>query len=192
MSIGPLIYLVSSSGDYLTSASGNYLTLYPFLSANLPYTVKPRFTASITYTVTSAVPSAPTNVLSRNIGDGSMELSWDAPASGVVDHYDVLISSASGGDFIKANSFPVTHRTHIVKNLPFGYTVYAKVRGVDNGGNEGPLSALARDATASKATSKLKFIAPIGDVIAEGAMFSCLLNNSIVAVTVTTGGTVTG
>lgn len=161
-------------------------------SALLSYSIIPRATAPLIYAIVSSNPACPRNVLSHNVGDGSMDVQWDEPVSGVVHHYDVLIATASGGPFKKANKYPITGKNHAVRNIPFGYTVYTKVRAVDSGGNEGPLSDLADDAIASAPTMQIRFVAPIGDVFVADSFFSCILNDTIVAARLGSGGTITG
>lgn len=132
--------------------------------------------------------SAPLNAMTRNAGDGSMDVAWQAPASGQADHYDVYIAPASGGDFVPGNWGAVRGTKCKIVNLPFGATIYAKVRAVDADDNVGPWSELARDAAASKATVQLRFDGLIGDQVPSGAMFAALVNGYLVAVQVTASG----
>jgi len=161
-------------------------------SALMSYVVSPRATAPLIYAAVSSTPGAPLNVLTRNVGDGSMDVQWDEPLSGVVNHYDVLVGTASVGPFVKHNRFPITEKNYSARNIPFGYTVYTKVRAVDREGNEGPLSNLADDAQATTPTMQMQFVAPIDDVFIRDSVFTALLNGTLVGVQLDTGVTVTG
>lgn len=176
-------FIVDDKGDYLVAETGEYI-IYDeggVLGGVFTAEVMNRASAKFTFTVEVNVLSAPRNVKCSNVGDGSVELAWQAPASGVVDHYDILMSTASGGTFVKVNVQPIVRLLGRVYNIPFGYTVYSKVRAVDVTGEEGPLSELADDAAVSKAAIQMMFVGPVGDYIPKGSIFSAIVNGSIVA-----------
>ena len=134
----------------------------------------------------------PLNVYSRNVGNGSMEVRWAAPASGTPDYYDVYAGLVSGGSFEQVNDAPVEDTMFRVVNLPEGERVYSKVVAVDEDGDEGAFSALALDATVGRAGGQLLFQGPIGDEIVEGAIFAAVVHNELIALRVLSGGTITG
>jgi hypothetical protein len=140
--------------------------------------------------VVDTILTAPTSALSRNAGNGVLEVQWAAPASGVVGWYEVWICTSAGGAFERATPNHVTTRWTRIPNLKFGSTIYAKVRALDPLGVAGPFSALARDAIASRAVTRLRFEDVPGSVIPASAMFACYLNGELLAVTVDTGGTI--
>ncbi len=129
----------------------------------------------------------PTNAMTRNEGTGAMEVRWDAPSIGVVDYYDVYISTESTGTFEKANLKPIEGTYCKIPNLEFGATVFCKVRGVDADGVEGPLSALAVDADClpigdpEPVEITLRVTGPVGDVIPKNAIFAAVCNEQVVA-----------
>lgn len=135
-------------------------------------------------------PSAPLLPLTRNCGNGTMEVQWEAPISGVVDHYDVYISTSELGSYEKANKAPITVRMARVQNLVFGYTIYTKVKAVHADGAESPFSAVANNATADKATLRLTFTGPSDDIIAQRAMFAASHNGELIAVETLDEGTI--
>lgn len=132
----------------------------------------------------------PLNPLSRNVGNGVLEVQWDAPAVGTPDTYEVWIATALAGPYVKANTEEVSATWYRVRNLPFGNTIYTKVRALDSAGVAGDWSAVAQDATCSKAVTILRFTGPLGDVIPKGAMFAALVGGTLVAVKTLDGRTV--
>ena len=134
---------------------------------------------------------APSNVLTRNAGNGTLEVAWSA-ASGLVDYYDIYISTASGGEFVKANEDPISGTIGAVFDIPFDETIFTKVRAIGADGSEGPFSSLGRDAITGRAICKLRFTGPKGDRIADASMFAALVGNELVAVECLEGGTITG
>ena len=150
------------------------------------------FTIDLYYTALENTITAPLNVLTYNVGDGSMDVSWDSPLSGVIHHYDILISTTAGGTYKKANAKPIVHNKGRVYNLPFDSTVFTKVRAVDAIGNEGPLSELADDAVADRAVMRMKFVAPLGYVIDDEALFVAAIRSNVVAFMIGDGGAVSG
>lgn len=136
-------------------------------------------------------PDVPVSVYTRNAGNGSMEVIWAHPESGPADYYEVWIAPASGGPFEKANREPVTGRVTRVINLPFGSTIFTKVRGVSSG-EPGPFSELAGDATCGRAVGELVFEGPIGDIIAAEGIFTSFVAEELLAVRVSSEETITG
>lgn len=147
---------------------------------------------NLSYNAIENTITAPLNVLTYNVGDGSMDVAWEEPVSGVIHHYDILIATTAGGTFKKASCKPIVHTKGRVYNLPFNSTVFTKVRAVDAIGNEGPLSELANDAVASRAVMRMKFVAPVGDIIDDEAVFVAAIRSEIVAFMIGDGGAVSG
>jgi hypothetical protein len=133
-----------------------------------------------------SVPAAPTNLLSRNVGNGSVELQW-TPVAGAVS-YNIYISNSAAGPFTKANIAPVVNSAARLPNLVFRTTVYFKVTAV-NASGESIQSALAQDATASVATTVLCFKGLKGDQIAAGAIFAAVVGTQLISVQTLAGGT---
>lgn len=122
----------------------------------------------------------PTNVMTRNAGNGNMEVRWDA-ASGSPAYYDVYISNAEDGVYKKANKKQVTGTFCKIHNLPFGSTVYTKVRAVFADGTEGDLSDVAVDAEAPSAViAVLRATGNVGDQIPAGTVFCAHVNDEVV------------
>lgn len=132
-----------------------------------------------------AIPSAPLNLLSRNVGNEAIELSWDASVGAV--SYNIYICTTSGGTFNKANLTAITDTKTSLPNIKFGTRVYFKVTAV-NGDGESSLSDLANDATCSIGTVTLLFQGLVGDKIPVGAMFTSRVNNRLVSFVITTEG----
>jgi len=134
---------------------------------------------------------APQNVLTRNAGNGVLEVAWQE-AAGTVDYYDIYVSSATGGPFVKGNEAPVSGLIGRVFDLPFDEKIYTKVRAIGVDGEEGPYSDLGLDAVAGRAVCSLRFSGPIGDQIPVGSMFAAILGDELIAVEALESGTITG
>ena len=111
----------------------------------------------------------PTNVRSRNVGNGSLEVEWDADSG--VDSFNVYISNQLNGPYTKANKTPITSNRAIIENFTFNTIVYAKVTSV-TGGTESPFSLPANDGYCVRSAISLLFIGPVGDQIPIGAIFA--------------------
>ena len=133
--------------------------------------------------------SAPLNVLARNVGNGNLELAWQAPAAGTVHHYDIFLSTTLGGVYAKANHVPVTGRVFTIYNIPFGTTNFTKVCAEDAAGVSHTLSDAADDATCDRAAVELEFTGPLGDEIADDALFAARCNGSLLGWAIPVGGT---
>lgn len=132
--------------------------------------------------IDATILTAPTNVLTRNVGNGAMEVSWTAPSGGMPYQYEVWISAAAAGTYEKAATGLIFGTKTIVPNLRFGVKVYTKVRALDKAGVPGPFSSLALDAIAGRARTQLRFTGQLGDIIPEGAVFAALVGDDLVAV----------
>ena len=133
-----------------------------------------------------AIPAAPLNPLSRNVGNGAVELAWDASAGAL--SYNVYISTASGGPFVRANRATISDTKVRLPNLRFGITAYFKVTAV-NADGESAQSSLAEDATCAQGVTTLQFDGLVGDQIPAGAVFAAMVGTKLVAFRTTTGGT---
>lgn len=184
----PLLIHVQFGGHRVTAPSGTgvYFGTLPN-SAPITGSIATRAQAKITGDIGNNVLSAPANVMTRNAGNGTIEVRWDASA-GPVDHYDVYICSTPSGIFTKANLRPILIRFAKIPNIPFGTTVYTKVRAVDINDNEGPLSALAVDAIVARATTRLRFTGLVGDQVNTGTVFAAIVNDELIAVRTLAGG----
>lgn len=138
--------------------------------------------ATVTGTVVKVALTAPLNVLARNYGDGCLEVQWDAPVAGVVRCYEVWIATSPTGTWCKANTSRVTRTWYRIRNLPFGATVYVKVRAMDVAEVAGPFSDIGMDADATYAVSMLRFTGPAGDRIPAGAVFVAVIDRELVGV----------
>ena len=125
-----------------------------------------------------SIPAAPTNLLSRNVGNGSVELEWSASVGAI--SYNLYLSTSQGGSFIKANLFPITDTKAILFNFVFGTKVYFKATAV-NAVGESAQSALARDAKCGNGTTTLLFKSLVGDQILAGAVFTAQVGARLVA-----------
>ena len=132
---------------------------------------------------------APTSVLSRNVGNGSLEVTWVA-AAGPVDHYDLYVAEDPDDTFVQANLEDIDGTRFVVPNLPFGTTVYVKVKAVDENGTESAFSALAQDAYAVKSRALLRFSGPVGAEITNGALFTCPIDGELLGLRLASGGTI--
>ena len=119
-------------------------------------------------------PGVPTNVLSRNVGNGNLEVEWTLDGIMGVDtaYCNVYISTSPTGPWTKANKRPITNNKALIENIPFNTVVYAVVTQVTIAGLEGAQSALANDGYCVRSTIGLLFTGPVGDQIPIGAMFS--------------------
>ena len=133
--------------------------------------------------------SAPTTVLSRNVGNGSLEVTWVA-ATGPVDHYDLYVAEDPADTFVKANLEDIEGTRFVVPNLPFGTTVYVKVKAVDTNGTESAFSDLARDAYAVKSRALLRFSGPVGAEITDAAIFTCPVDGELLGLRLAYGGAI--
>lgn len=136
--------------------------------------------------------SEPLTVLTRNAGNGSMEVAWQRPVSGVPSLYEIHVGTASGGTFYKVDRKDIEGLIARVYNLTFGTTLYTKVRGIDVLGTEGPFSELARDAVIDRARGILKFEGPIGDEIEDKAFFTSIYLDELLGMRVLQSGVITG
>ena len=152
------------------------------------YVIPTRYELGGTYVITAPALSAPQNVLTRNVGNGSMDVQWDAPATGVPGWYEVWISTSADGTYVRAVS-KCRLKWARVPALKFGSTVYTKVRAVDKAGVAGAWSAVARDASCVAAVMDLVCAGLVGDVVPDNAVFAALQNGALVAFKVPTGGT---
>lgn len=150
--------------------------------------IQSRSSLKVACSLVDNVLAAPINVMSRNAGNGVLEVAW-TPAGGIFDHWDVYISPSIDGPFSKANFKPIQGTVAKIFNLSFGNTIFTKVRGVDAAGNIGPFSALAVDAVASRATTQLRFVGPVGDQVPAGAVFCAIANDEVIGVRTTQSGT---
>jgi hypothetical protein len=133
-----------------------------------------------------AAPNAPANLLSRNVGNGSLELQWDASIGAV--SYNVYLSIAADGTFNKANLAPITDTKTVLRNIRFGLTVYIKVTAVNAADEESVQSDMAEDAVCSPGVVTLQFEGVTGDQIPAGAVFAAKVNEKLVAFITTTAG----
>jgi hypothetical protein len=177
--------------DPLFSDIENEFSGLVILTALLAGTIAARASAILTGDVVIVALTAPLDVLSRNGGNANLEMQWSPPAAGVVDHYDVYIATALAGPYVKANSFALTEKRAMIRNIPFGTTVFSKVKAIDAAGNEGPFSAVANDAIAGLASVNLQFTGPVGDIIPTGTLFVAFVKGQLLAVKVRApGGTI--
>ena len=132
-----------------------------------------------------AVPAAPQNLLSRNVGNGSVELSWTA--SGGAVSYNIYLAIALAGTYTKINNAPILATTVRLPNFKFGITVYLKVTAV-NADGESAQSAVSQDATCSQGIVTLQFEGLLGDMIPAGAMFTAKVGSRLVSFVTTTAG----
>ena len=115
-----------------------------------------------------SVPAVPSGLMSRNVGNGSVECQW-SPSAGA-SSYNVYLGTASGGPFAKVNLAPIRATTMRIPNIRLGLTVFVKVSAV-NASGESAQSSLALDATCSPGTTTLRFEGLAGDTIPAGALF---------------------
>ena len=132
-----------------------------------------------------AVPAAPTGLLSRNVGNASVELSFTASAGAV--SYNIYLATSLAGTYAKINNAPITSTTVRLPNFKFGLTVYFKVTAV-NADGESAQSAVSQDAVCNQGVTTLQFTGLVGDVIPIGAMFTALLGTRLVSFVTTTAG----
>ena len=149
---------------------------------NVTGNCKYRTYAPVSGTVVKVALTAPRNVLARNCGDGCLEVQWDAPLAGSVQGYEVWIAASATGTWCKAVPSYVTRTWYRVRNLPFGATVYVKVRAMDMNDGAGPFSDVGLDADATYAVSMLRFTGPAGDRIPAGAVFVAVIERELVGV----------
>lgn len=152
------------------------------------YVIPTRYELDGTYVITAPVLSAPLNVLTRNCGNGSMDVQWDAPATGVPGWYEVWISTSADGIYVRAVE-KCRLKWARVPALKFGSTIYTKVRAVDKAGVAGDWSSVARDASCVASVMDLVCAGLVGDIVPDGAKFAAVINGSVVAFEVPTGGT---
>jgi hypothetical protein len=106
------------------------------------------------------LPEPPQNFRVRNLGSGSLELSWDAPPYNSGNNvfgdqatgYRVY-QSANGYGF--ANGVAVSGTVHIIYGLTPGQTYYFRVTATNDGGESFPTETLAARVTASGAAPLL-------------------------------------
>jgi hypothetical protein len=108
-------------------------------------------------------------VLSRNVGNGAVEIQFVASAGAV--SYNVYLSTSLAGTYTKANMAAITGTTCRLPNFPFGVTVYFKVTAVNAAGEESALSSVAQDAICSPGTATLQFTDLVGGTIPAGKVF---------------------
>lgn len=125
-----------------------------------------------------AIPASPTGVLCRNVGNGSLEVSWSASAGAT--SYNVYLSTSLAGTYNKANIGTITETKTRLPNIKFGLTVYIKVTAV-NADGESALSAAAEDALCSPGVTTLQFTGNVGDQIPAGAMFTAKVGAALVS-----------
>ena len=133
-----------------------------------------------------AVPSAPTGLLSRSVGNGSVELQFN-PVIGAVS-YNIYLATSLAGTYTKINNAPILSTTVRLPNFKFGTTVYFKVTAVNTDG-ESAKSDASQDATCSQGVVTLQFESLVGDVIPAGAMFTAKVGTRLVSFVTTTSGT---
>lgn len=148
-----------------------------------------RATASVTATCIGADPLTPTGVLTRNLGNGAIEVAWEA-GGGVARHFDCYIATSPDGTFSKANTSPLLSTRCVIPNIPFGQTVYVKVKAVDGAGRESSYSALGRDAVAVRATTQLAFKGLSGTLVPAGIVLAMPLEGELIAFRTTASGVI--
>lgn len=147
--------------------------------------VLPRVEADFTGGVVDNTLTAPTGVLTRNVGDGSMEVQW-TPGSGAIDRHEIWITDDKTTDLEQVRFEKFSGTFAVVRNLPFGKTIFTKVRAVDAAGNAGPYSDWAHNAiVAGRATTVLRATGPSGAVISNGAIFVMQKDGLLVALQAT-------
>lgn len=129
----------------------------------------------------------PVNPLVRNVGNGALEVAWDEVTGAT--SYDVYLSTSLSSGYAKANKLPITSTRTKLPNLPFGTTVFVKVKAV-NAEGASAFSDAARDATARRAVSRLAFTGPSGDTIAAGALFTAVIDGEMIAVVTKASGVI--
>ena len=133
-----------------------------------------------------AVPSSPSGVLARNVGNGSVELAWTASAGAL--YYNIYLSTTLAGTYTKINNAAVTTTTVRLPNFTFGVTVYFRVTAV-NADGESAQSAVAQDATCGQGVTILEFTGLVGDQIPLGATFAAKVGTRLVSFVTTESGT---
>ena len=131
-------------------------------------------------------PTPPQNVMSRNVGNGVVEIQF-SPAVGAVS-YNVYIATSLAGTYRKANLSPVLWTTTKLPNIPFGLTVYLKVTAVNVGGEESALSTAALDAVCLPGVVTLRFEDIVGARIPVGAVYAVRMGAAQVSFVTTTAG----
>lgn len=123
----------------------------------------------------------PTNVMTRNVGNGELEVQWDPPSIGTPVYYNVYVSRESAGTYQKANKKNILNTCCKIPNLRFGIMIFTKVCAVDSDGVEGPLSAVAVDGICPpKVLTMLQITGPVGDIIPVNAVFCANANDEVV------------
>jgi hypothetical protein len=158
------------------------------LDLSVTYVIPTHYELDGTYVIAAPVLSAPQTVLTRNAGNGSMDVQWGAPATGVPGWYEVWISTAAAGTYVRAVE-KCRLKWARVSCLKLGSTVYTKVRAVDKAGVAGAWSSVAHDAECVPAVMNLLCDGLVGDVVPDGARFACARNGSVVVFEVPVGGT---
>lgn len=157
-------------------------------SISTTITVLSQALADVTFSIVENVLSAPLNALSRNAGNGALDVAWTAPATGSVGWYEVWLSSDKT-TWVKATEQPVYNTWVRIPNLTLNQTVYAKVRAIGPDGTEGTFSAIARDAYIGRAVTRLRFDGIPGDVVPNGALYTHYRNGVLLGMYVRAGGT---
>lgn len=134
-----------------------------------------------------SAPAAPTNVLCRSVGNGSLEIQF-SPSAGAAS-YNVYLATAPSGPFNKANLAPVLGTVTRLPNIKFGLTVYVKVTAVNAGGEESAQSATAQDAICNPGTCTLQFESIPGDLIPVGATYMARVGTRAISFITLTSGT---
>jgi hypothetical protein len=137
---------------------------------------------------TTGFPGAPLNVLTRNIGDGSLEITWDDPASGQWSHFDIYLCETPNGAYQKVNRSNVTGNRYVAKNLPYGHTIYCRMRAV-NGDMTSDWSNRGRDATCGVGRGRVLFTGQVGDQIPINTVFTARVGDQLVGLKTVQGGT---
>ena len=136
-----------------------------------------------------AVPSAPSGVLARNVGNGSVELSFNSSVGAL--SYNIYLATSLAGTYTKINNAPITTTTVRLPNFKFGVTVFFKVSAVNTDG-ESAQSDAAQDAVCSPGVVTLQFTGLVGDIIPAGAVFTAMVGTKLVSFVTTTEGQCAG
>jgi len=151
-------------------------------SGQTTFTITVKENSRIAFTITVQVDAltGPQDVLVADMKTGfSAYVSWDTPASGAVDHYDVYVASSLTAPLVKDNIKDIADTHYIVSNRNLSETIYIKVAAVGYDGTE-VFSDFGEDAVLTKPTTTLRITAPVGDTLVNKAILAAEINGELI------------
>lgn len=74
--------------------------------------------------------SEPVNPLGAHVGGGSVLIHCEEPVVGIADQYEIQVGETLAGNYFTYNRSKFYHNIALLKNLPYGNSLYFRIRAI--------------------------------------------------------------